>query len=95
MNQVFAALSDPTRRQILGMLARGDLTAGQIAEAFDMTKPSVSHHLSVLKSADLVEATRSGQSIVYSINTTVLQDALAGFMDVVGMGAERSPEKRR
>jgi ArsR family transcriptional regulator, arsenate/arsenite/antimonite-responsive transcriptional repressor len=86
MDNVFSALSDPTRRAILSMLSRGDLTAGQIASEFDMTKPSVSHHLAALKGAGLVEATRQGQNVVYSINTTVLQDAIAGFMDLIGTG---------
>jgi ArsR family transcriptional regulator, arsenate/arsenite/antimonite-responsive transcriptional repressor len=86
MGGVFDALADPTRRKILAMLSRQDLSAGSIADAFDMTKPSVSHHLSVLKSAGLVQATRRGQSIVYSIDTTVLQDAIAGLMDLVETG---------
>lgn len=86
MTSVFSALSDPTRRAILSMLAKGDLTAGEIASAFDMTKPSVSHHLSTLKVAGLVDATRQGQRIVYSLNTTVFLDTLAGLMDLVDMG---------
>lgn len=95
MNAVFAALADPTRRGILSMLAKGELTAGEIAEAFDMTKPSVSHHLNTLKAAGLVEAVRQGQNVVYSINTTVLQDALAGFMSLVGMGGQEAGEQER
>jgi len=86
LNAVFSALADPTRRAILGMLAKGDLSAGQIADSFEMAKPSVSHHLSALKAADLVEVRRQGQSLVYSINTTVLEDALAAFLNVVGLG---------
>jgi ArsR family transcriptional regulator, arsenate/arsenite/antimonite-responsive transcriptional repressor len=86
MNRVFEALADPTRRGILSMLAKGDLSAGHIAEAFAMTKPSISHHLSVLKSADLVEARRDGQSLIYSIHTTVLEDALAGLLGLVRAG---------
>ena len=94
MNAVFSALADPTRRAILSMLSERDLTAGEIADAFAMTKPSISHHLTTLKSAGLVEATRQGQNIVYSINTTVLQDALAGFMGLVGMGREEDGADR-
>lgn len=73
---VFRALSDPTRRRILEYLREGDLNAGEIAERFDMTKPSISHHLSLLKQAGLVEDTRRGQNIVYSLDTTVFQEAL-------------------
>ena len=73
---VFKALSDPTRRRILEYLREGDLNAGEIAERFDMTKPSISHHLSLLKQAGLVSDTRRGQNIVYSLDTTVFQEAL-------------------
>ena len=89
MAGVFAALGDPTRRAILSMLAKEDLTAGQIADAFEMTKPSISHHLSVLKEADLVEARRAGQRIVYSLDTTVVEDAIAGLMEIVRVGETR------
>jgi ArsR family transcriptional regulator, arsenate/arsenite/antimonite-responsive transcriptional repressor len=73
---VFKALSDPTRREILDRLRRRDLTAGEIADGFDMTKPSISHHLNLLKQAELVVDMRRGQSIVYSLNTTVVQETL-------------------
>lgn len=73
---VFKALSDPTRRRILEHLREGDLNAGEIAERFDMTKPSISHHLSLLKQARLVQDVRRGQNIVYSLDTTVFQEAL-------------------
>lgn len=75
----FKALADPTRRRILELLRAGDLTAGELAEHFDMTKPSISHHLSTLKAAGLVDAERDGQSIVYSLNTTVMQDLMRWF----------------
>ena len=73
---VFKALADPTRRRILEYLRDGDLNAGEIAERFDMTKPSISHHLSQLKQARLVRDVRHGQNIVYSLDTTVFQEAL-------------------
>ena len=73
---VFKALADPTRRQILEYLREGDLNAGEIAERFDMTKPSISHHLSLLKQARHDEDVRRGQNIVYSLDTTVFQEAL-------------------
>jgi DNA-binding transcriptional ArsR family regulator len=81
-NQVFRALADPTRREILRLLAPGEKTAGELAEQFDMTKPSVSHHFAVLKDADLVRTRRDGQQIWYSLNTTVVQDLLAWILDL-------------
>ena len=77
--EAFKALADPTRRHILELLRGGDLTAGEIAEHFDMTKPSLSHHLSILKAAGLVDSERHGQSIVYTLDTTVLQDLMCWF----------------
>ncbi|SFE59187.1 regulatory protein, arsR family [Paenibacillus algorifonticola] len=76
INQAFKALSDPTRRTILDLLKERDLTAGEIADHFQMTKPSISHHLSLLKQAELVSDERKGQHIYYSLNTTVFQDLL-------------------
>ena len=76
MNTLFKALNDPTRREILEMLKEGDLTAGQIADKFHISKPSISHHLDLLKQADLVVAVKEGQFITYSINTTVLDEML-------------------
>jgi len=77
MNTLFRALNDPTRRQILEILREGDLTAGEIAERFDMTKPSISHHLDLLKQAELVNADKRGQFIYYTLNTTVLDELLS------------------
>jgi DNA-binding transcriptional ArsR family regulator len=76
VNTLFKALNDPTRREILEMLKEGDLTAGQIADKFHISKPSISHHLDLLKQADLVVAVKEGQFITYSINTTVLDEML-------------------
>lgn len=80
MNNLFKALNDPTRRQILDLLRGGDLNAGDIAERFDMTKPSISHHLDLLRQAGLVESVKQGQFINYSLNTTVLDELLAWLM---------------
>ena len=77
--EAFRALADPTRRRILELLRSADLTAGELADHFDMTKPSISHHLNTLKAAGLVDAEREGQSIVYSLNTSVLQDLMSWF----------------
>ena len=75
MQQVLEAISDPTRRKILDLLKRGEMSAGELGEHFDISGPSMSHHLSKLKAADLVMTTRQGQSIYYSINTSVFDDA--------------------
>jgi DNA-binding transcriptional ArsR family regulator len=83
MNAIFKALADPTRRQILRLLGDHEMTAGDLAEQFDMTKPSMSHHFSVLKDADLIRFRREGQQIWYSVNTTVLQDVLTWAMDLL------------
>ena len=80
MNVLFKALNDPTRRQILDLLRGGDLNAGEIAERFDMTKPSISHHLDLLRQAGLVESVKQGQFINYSLNTTVLDELLAWLL---------------
>lgn len=77
--EAFKALADPTRKRILELLRSADLTAGELADHFDMTKPSISHHLNTLKAAGLVDAEREGQSIVYSLNTSVLQDLMSWF----------------
>lgn len=82
LNDAFKALSDPTRRKILDLLKEGDLTAGEIAEHFDITKPSISNHLNLLKQAELVWVERKGQHIVYSLNTTVFQDVLKWIMNL-------------
>lgn len=77
MNALFKALNDPSRRQILELLREGDRSAGEIAEQFDMTKPSISHHLDLLRQADLVVSVKRGQNVIYSLNTTVLDEVLA------------------
>ena len=76
MNYLFKALNDETRRQILELLKDKDMTAGDIADAFNISKPSISHHLDILKRSDLVTSEKNGQFITYSINTTILEDVL-------------------
>lgn len=80
MNSVFKALNDPTRREILQLLQQRDMTAGEIVEQFDMSGPSISHHLDLLKQANLVTAVKEGQFIYYSLNTTVVDDILKWFL---------------
>jgi ArsR family transcriptional regulator, arsenate/arsenite/antimonite-responsive transcriptional repressor len=82
INLVYKALADPTRRGILNLLKNRDLTAGEIADHFRISKPSISHHLNLLKQADLVHAEKDGQYIYYSINTTVLQDVLVWLLSL-------------
>lgn len=84
MNEAFKALADPTRRKILELLSRQDRSAGEIANYFNISKPSISHHLNILKNAGLISDERQGQSIVYSLNTTIFQDVLKWFFDFTG-----------
>jgi DNA-binding transcriptional ArsR family regulator len=80
--EVFRAISDPTRREVLKLLQEGSKTAGALAESFDMTKGSLSHHFNILKAADLVRCERRGQQQVYSLNTSVVEDVAALLMDL-------------
>ena len=82
VQEVFKAIADPSRRKILKMLKTGSLSAGELAEGFQMTKGSLSHHFNVLKAADLVRCERRGQQIVYSLNTTVFEDLAANLMEL-------------
>ncbi len=77
MNLIFKALNDPTRRRILELLRGGDLSAGDISDHFDATKPTMSHHLDLLRQAGLVESYRKGQFIMYTLNTSVLNEAVS------------------
>ncbi len=86
MDGSYKALADPTRRQILELLRDGDLTAGEIASEFPITWASVSHHLTVLRNADLVLAEREGQFIRYSLNTSVLQELVSQLMSIARKG---------
>ena len=79
MNDVWGALSDPTRRAILQHLRGRDMNAGEIADKFNISKPSISHHLTILKNADLVRADKVGQNVIYRLNTSVLEDLLGWF----------------
>lgn len=80
MNNLFKALNDPTRRQILELLKERDMTAGEIAEQFNISKPSISHHLDLLKRADLVVSIRQGQYISYSLNMSVFEEVIQWLM---------------
>jgi ArsR family transcriptional regulator len=82
LNTVFKAIADPTRREILRLLRSEEMTAGDVAARFEMTKPTLSHHFAVLRDAGLVTSRREGQTIWYALNTTVLEDVLAWSMDL-------------
>ena len=86
----FAALGDPTRRRILKILRAGSKTAGDIADAFHLTKPTLSHHFRVLRSAGLIRAERRGTSIVYTLQTNVLEDLATELYDLAGSGESRA-----
>ena len=76
MNALFKALNDQTRRGIIELLKEKDMNAGEIAEQFNISKPSISHHLAILKGADLITSEKKGQFIEYTLNTTILEDLL-------------------
>ncbi|MDA7803123.1 autorepressor SdpR family transcription factor [Crocinitomix sp.] len=82
MKNLFKALNDQTRREILELLKEGKMTAGEIAEKFNISKPSISHHLDLLKRADLVTSEKNGQYITYSLNTTILEDLMKWVLDL-------------
>lgn len=82
MNPVFKALNDETRRKILQLLKERDMTAGEIAEQFSFSKPTISHHLDLLRQAGLVLAVKEGQFMHYSLNTTVIDDIVKWFFDL-------------
>ena len=83
-HETLKALDDPIRREILAMLKKGRLSAGEIAEQFDITGAAISRHLSVLKDADLVRDTREGKYIFYELNTSVLEEVLVWIADLKG-----------
>ena len=85
MSQVFKALADPTRRKVLQLLQRGPMGAGELAEHFDVTKPTMSAHFAVLAHADLIQAEKHGRSITYRLKMSVLEEALLGFAQAFGL----------
>lgn len=83
MTEVLKALSDPNRRKILRVLGHGEMNVGDIGLNFDFTPPTLSHHLSILKKADLVRVRREGTQLIYSLNTTVMQDVAAAILEII------------
>lgn len=94
MNGVFKALADPTRRRVLELLRRGPMSAGELAEHFPFSKPTMSAHFAVLREADLIDMQKTGKSIIYRLKLSVLEDALLGFAGALGIGEGRNQEGR-
>lgn len=91
---IFKALADPTRRRVLRMLReRPEMSAGEIAEVFDISAPSMSHHFNVLKDADLISQRRDGQQILYSMNTTVVEDLMTMLYDMFRKDGEKGRKR--
>jgi len=86
MNTVFKALADPTRRRVLELLRTRPMTAGELAEHFDFSKPTMSAHFAVLREAGLVDVEKSGKTVIYRLKLSVLEDALLGFAGTFGLG---------
>ncbi len=82
MNLLFKALNDQTRRSIIELLKDKDMNAGEIANEFNISKPSISHHLDILKRADLIVSEKKGQFVHYSLNTTILENLLSWVIDI-------------
>lgn len=92
MNQIFEALAHPTRRAILERLKSGSRTAGELADAFDVSKPTMSAHFAKLKEAGLIQGDQRGTTILYSLNLSTLEEVLLGFMGRMGVAPERKGE---
>ena len=90
MKDVWNAMADPTRREILSMLRKRDMTAGEIADSFTVSGATVSHHLKTLREAGLIIAEKDKQTITYSLNMTVFQDFLKGVAEVFGAKGEEN-----
>lgn len=91
MSQIFKALSDPTRRRVLQLLRNGPMTAGELSDHFEVSKPTMSAHFSVLKEADLVHTEKDGKSVIYHLKLSVLEEALLGFAHSFGLSGGAPP----
>lgn len=94
MNAVFKALADPTRRKILELLRQKEMTAGEIADHFPLSKPTMSGHFSVLREAELIDAEKSGTVITYRLRISVLEEALLTFAGLFGIGTDSAAAKK-
>lgn len=93
MNKVFKALSDPTRRRVLELLRKRPMGAGELSEHFPVSKPTMSAHFAVLREANLIDAEKSGKTVTYRLNLSVLEDALLGFAHLFGIGAPKASKR--
>ncbi len=91
MNEVYRALSDPTRRRVLALLRERDMTAGELAANFELSAPTMSGHFAVLREAGLIQADRTGSTITYRLNVSVLEEAMMALMDAFRLEPRRSP----
>ena len=82
MSKAFKALSDETRREILKLLNEKDMSAGEISDHFEMSKPSISKHLDILRESELISSEKKGQFVIYSINTSIIQEVLGNFLEI-------------
>ena len=94
-NKVFKALADPTRRRVLELLREGAATAGELADRFPLSKPTMSAHFAVLREAGLIEAEKIGKTIVYRLKMSVLEEALLGFAGSFGMEMKHARAKKK
>ena len=94
MTDVFKALADPTRRKVLQILKSGPQTAGELSDAFPVSKPTMSAHFNVLKQAGLVVTEKAGKSVIYHLNVSVLEEALLGFSEAFGFGRAAADTNR-
>ncbi len=94
MSSVFKAISDPTRRKVLQLLRKRPMTAGELAEHFDVSKPTMSVHFRVLREADLIHAEKQGKSITYSLKMSVLEEALMGFAQTFNIDVRHDDDKQ-
>ena len=91
MSNVFKAIADPTRRQVLALLRERPMSAGELADHFDHSRPTMSAHFTILREAGLIDATRHGKSIHYRLRMSVLEEALLGLAGAVGLDLARAP----
>ena len=91
MNKVFKSLADPTRRKVLELLRQRPMTAGELSEHFEVSKPTMSAHFTVLREADLIDAHKQGTTITYRLKLSVLEEALLGFSQAFGFGTAAPP----
>src|SRR5579862_9425248 len=92
MSQVFKALSDPTRRRVLQLLRDGPLSAGELAAHFEVSKPTMSAHFSVLREADLIDSSKQGTTVLYCLKLSVLEESLLGFAELLGIQPRSKPD---